>query len=58
MEAARLPGLLIHQPQNIRYISGFFMMGYFFYHALLIPAKGEPVLIVRDMEAPAVNVSS
>lgn len=58
MEAAGLPALLIHQPQNIRYISGFFMMGYFFYHALLVPAKGDPVLIVRDMEAPAVKVSS
>lgn len=39
MEAAGLPALLIHQPQNIRYISGFFMMGYFFYHALLVPQK-------------------
>ena len=49
---------MIHKPQNIRHISGFFIMGYFFYHALLIPAIGEPVQIVRDMEAPAVNVSS
>lgn len=58
MQDAGLPALLIHQPENIRYISGFHTIGYFFYHALLVPAKSDPVLIVRDMEVPAAEKSS
>ncbi|MBU5626825.1 Xaa-Pro peptidase family protein [Oscillibacter sp. MSJ-2] len=50
-----LPALLLHQPENIRYVSGFFTTGIFSYHALLIPAEGEPVLIIRDMEEGAMR---
>lgn len=53
-----LPILLLHQPENILYLTGFYTLGYFSYHALAVPSRGEPVLILRDMEVPAANSSS
>ena len=53
-----LPVLLLHQPENILYLTGFYTTGYFSYHALAVPRSGEPTLILRDMEIPAARSSS
>jgi Xaa-Pro dipeptidase len=50
-----LPVLLLHAPENITYLSGFRMLGFFMYHALIVPAQGEPILVVRDVEQPAAD---
>ncbi|MER8874769.1 aminopeptidase P family N-terminal domain-containing protein, partial [Mesorhizobium sp. M0814] len=53
-----LPVLLLHQPENIHYLSGLHGVGYFSYHALAVPSHGDPVLILRDVEIPAAHVTS
>ncbi|BAB52576.1 M24 family metallopeptidase [Mesorhizobium japonicum] len=53
LELNDLPAILLHQPENIRYVSGFHTMGYFTYHALLVPARGNPILVIRDQEENA-----
>ncbi|WP_245288261.1 Xaa-Pro peptidase family protein [Bradyrhizobium sp. Ec3.3] len=59
MEKAKLPILLLHQPENIIYLTGFDPgPGWYAYHALVVPAKGDPILVVRDVEIPAAEVSS
>ena len=59
MEKAKLPVLLLHQPENIIYLTGFDPgPGWYAYHAAVVPAKGNPVLVVRDLEIPAAKVSS
>ena len=50
-----LPVLLLHAPENIAYLSGFRMLGFFMYHALVVPASGQPILVVRDVERPAAD---
>jgi len=55
MTTAGLPVLLLHAPENITYLSGFRMLGFFMYHALVVPAEGEPILVVRDVEQPAAD---
>ncbi|WMY10891.1 M24 family metallopeptidase [Paraburkholderia phenoliruptrix] len=58
MAKHELPVVLLHQPENILYLTGFYTTGYFSYHAVAVPQKGDPVLIVRDMEVPAVRSTS
>jgi Xaa-Pro dipeptidase len=53
-----LPVLILHQPENILYLSGFYTTGYFSYHALVVPASGDPVLVLRDMEVPSAKSTS
>lgn len=53
-----LPVLLLHAPENITYLSGFRMLGFFMYHALIVPANGQPILVVRDVEQPAADETS
>ncbi len=55
MAKHHLPVLLLHAPENITYLSGFRMLGFFMYHALIVPASGDPVLVVRDVEQPAAD---
>jgi len=55
MSRCGLPVLLLHAPENITYLSGFRMLGFFMYHALIVPAEGEPILVVRDVEQPAAD---
>jgi Xaa-Pro dipeptidase len=55
MDRRGLPVLLLHAPENITYLSGFRMLGFFMYHALVVPARGEPILVVRDVEQPAAD---
>lgn len=59
LAAHQLDGLLLHGPENIAYLSGFHLsIGSFAYHALLVPARGDPVLIVRALEEPLAAASS
>jgi Xaa-Pro dipeptidase len=53
-----LPVLLVHAPESITYLSGFRMLGFFMYQALIVPAKGDPVLVVRDVEQPTADITS
>jgi len=34
------------------------MLGFFMYQALIVPAEGDPVLVVRDVEQPTADVTS
>lgn len=43
-------GLLVHTPENICYLTGYQTSGYFAYQVLFVPAQGEPVLLVRQLE--------
>lgn len=45
-----LVGLLVHSPANIYYLSGYHTSGYFAYQVLFVPARGEPLLLVREVE--------
>lgn len=52
MARHELAALLLHQVENIAWLSGFWHDGFFAYHALVVPASGEPVLIERALEDP------
>ncbi|UPJ79367.1 aminopeptidase P family protein [Bradyrhizobium sp. 183] len=59
MEKADIPVLLLHQPESIIYLTGFNIgTGFYSYHALAVPQKGNPVLVVRDVEIPAIKKGS
>lgn len=45
-----LDGLLVHTPENIYYLTGYETTGYFEYQVLVVPADGEPTLLVRNVE--------
>jgi Xaa-Pro dipeptidase len=42
-----LAGVLLFDPENIYYLTGFQSIGYFTYQGLLLPAAGRPTLISR-----------
>ncbi len=50
MELADLDVLLVHSPENIYYLSGLQTSGYFAYQVLLVPAEGDPRLLLRYLE--------
>ncbi len=52
MARHHLPVLLLHQPENVYYLSGFYTIGFFAYHSLAVPVEGDPVLVLRDVEEP------
>ena len=59
MEKSNISLLLIHKPENILYLSGFYTStGFFSYHALAVPSHGDPVMIVRDLEIPTADTLS
>ncbi|THD72737.1 MAG: aminopeptidase P family protein [Bradyrhizobium sp.] len=58
IRARKLDALLVHQPENVLYLSGFHTTGFFMYHALVVPTEGEPVLILRGMEDQAAAATS
>lgn len=45
-----LPALLAFEPETITYLTGYFTRGYDTFQCALIPARGEPLIILRDME--------
>lgn len=54
----KLSALLLHQPENIAWISGYWHDGFFSYHSLVVPASGDPVLIERGLEQPVADEMS
>lgn len=55
MSEQGLDALLIASPENINYLSGLDHMGYFAYQMLILPGKGEPILVTRAMEKATVR---
>lgn len=58
MERLGLDALLVHQPENIAWLSGFWHDGFFAYHALIVPIQGSPVLVERALEDPVAQEMS
>ncbi|WP_337738765.1 Xaa-Pro peptidase family protein [Agrobacterium vitis] len=53
-----LPVLLLHQPENINYLTGLDDVMYVSYLALIVPRHGNPVFVIRDMEVSAAQSTS
>ena len=51
MRAAGIDLLLCHTPENLTYLSGYRMPGYYRYQCLAVPLTGEPALLTRRLEA-------
>lgn len=45
-----LDACVVHTPENICYLTGHETPGYYTYQCLLVPAEGEPVLLLREAE--------
>ncbi len=43
--------LMVFTPENMYYLTGYNTIGYYTYQCLLIPVDGEPMMIVRRLEA-------
>lgn len=50
-----LDGCLISRPENIFYLTGLNYQGYFAYQMLVVPLRGEPILVTRAMERATVR---
>lgn len=50
MAAHDLTLALVHGPENVCYLSGHETPGYYVYQCLLVPAVGDPVLLMRETE--------
>ncbi len=50
MAEGGLDVLLVHTPENLTYLTGYETSGYFEYQVLVVPAQGEPELLVRNVE--------
>lgn len=55
MESRNLDGILVSAPENVFYLSGLEHQGYFAYEMLVLPLKGDPVLVTRAMEKATVR---
>ncbi|TIP84438.1 MAG: hypothetical protein E5X60_31450, partial [Mesorhizobium sp.] len=50
IQGKNLVGLMVYSPANIYYLSGYHTSAYFSYQILFVPARGEPLLLVRELE--------
>jgi Xaa-Pro dipeptidase len=50
MAEGGLDVLLVHTPENLAYLTGYETSGYFEYQVLVVPAQGEPELLIRNIE--------
>ena len=55
MAQRNLDACLVAAPENIYYLTGLEHQGYFAYELLVIPARGEPILVTRGMERATVQ---
>jgi Xaa-Pro dipeptidase len=55
---AGLDALIVTAPENICYLSGFWTAGYHVFQALVLPAKAEPFLVIRNIEVGNVEAHS
>ena len=51
MASRGMDALLVFSPEHIFYLTGYQTFGYFTYLAAVVPAKGEPILILRFLES-------
>lgn len=58
MERRGLSALVLFGPENLFYLLGFESIGFSSFQLALIPAVAEPLLLVREMEAPGAVRSS
>lgn len=56
--AEELDALVVTSPENICYLSGFWTPGYHVFQALVVRRKGEPFLIVRNIEVDNIALRS
>jgi Xaa-Pro dipeptidase len=56
LEEQNLDGLLVSTPENIYYLSGLNHQGFFAYHMLIVPRKGEMFMIARAMEKVTMGI--
>lgn len=45
-----LDALLAFEPETVTYLTGYFTRGYDTFQFVIVPAKGEPLIVCRDME--------
>ena len=45
--------LLISEPENMYYLTGYFTTGYWSYQMLVVPIEGEPFYVIRHLERTA-----
>lgn len=50
MEAHELDAMIVTTPENICYLTGFESPGHYYFHAVVIPAEGEPFTVPRQLE--------
>jgi Xaa-Pro dipeptidase len=50
MERRSIDALLLSTPENVTYLTGYETIGYSSFLCLIVPAEGEPTLVVREME--------
>ena len=50
LRAAELPVAVVNTPENICYLCGHETAGYYTYQCLIVPAEGDPVLLLRETE--------
>lgn len=55
MHEQKLDALIIHQPENLAWLSGVWHDGFFAYHALVVPQEGTPRLVMRALENPVAD---
>ncbi len=58
MREAHVDGLLLFDPENLFYLTGFETVGYSAFQLALVLASGEPQLLVREMERAGARRSS
>lgn len=55
MECHRLDALLLHQPENVAWLSGFGHDRFFALHSLVVPAHNDPIVVERVRKDLAVE---
>lgn len=58
MEELGLDALVLHQPENVAWLGGFWHDGFFSYHSLVVPQSGNPRLVIRALENPVAEEMS
>lgn len=58
LERRQLDALVVTEPENICYLSGFWTPGYHIFQALVVPQRESPFLVVRNIEMDSVESKS
>ncbi len=58
MEELGFDALILHQPENVSWLGGFWHDGFFSYHSLVVPRSGDPRLVIRALENPVAEACS